>query len=523
MNGLEQWRKRWQAAGVQVIPLKHGSKKPEFDSAGDSWQTVTPAEQWQRLGSNFRGNIGAVLGNGYAVIDADNAQAVSSVSAFVSALGLKLPVVQTVSGGAHYWLAVRDAPAEFSYALLAPEFGAGELRVSRCYVAAPCSSIGDKRYKFVYGSPESLAALRAVRWQSIAALVSKPSPERQFERLPVRLVRRDMPSRASDLLLALRDAPEGVQVDRYQTRSEAEAAVVAVLILSGWTKSEIKRAFEDAQPAHYESCGNSRGRYFETTYQNVLNDLCSTPERVELAELYQQAEGMSWGGACGALNMATYRALIAVAWQFATFTPEASERVLAEHACSTQRGVNKAIKRLERLALVDVISSPRSPYHATKYRLDSRFVLNSHSINALERGAQQVLSSEPEQQEQETTTTARVHRVCDGLSWQGAEVFSVAALGRSCEMVLRWLSDTPQTTNELAKLTGKNWHTVKRSLERLAQNELAKDTGSGWLRGRALLGLVAADFEARERAIRRRSQHERERELWRELAEDGTK
>jgi hypothetical protein len=517
VNGLEQWRKRWQAAGVQVIPLKHSSKEPMF-----AWQTVTPAEQWQRLGSGFRGNIGAVLGNGFAVIDCDNTQALSSVSAFCDGNGLKLPQVQTVSGGAHYWLTVSDAPADFSYQLLAPEVGAGELRVSRCYVAAPCSSIGDKRYKFVYGSPESLAGLRAVRWQTLLALVSKPAPEREFERLPVRLVRRDMPARASDLLLLLRDAPESIPVDRYQSRSEAEAAVVAVLILAGWTKPEIRKAFEDARAAHYLSAGNSRGRYFETTYRNVLNDICNTPERVELAAMYQAAEGLSWGGACGALNMATYRALCAVAWQFATFEPEASERVLAEHAAATQRGISNALKRLERLALVDVIGSARSPYHATKYRLDSRNVLNSHSINALEGGAQEQ-TEQVQSDKAQATITARKERVCDALSWQGAEVFGVAALGRSAELVLRWLSDTPQTINGLAKLTGKNWHTVKQALERLAKNELAKETGSGWQRGHALLGLVATDFEARERALRRRSQHEREREAWRELAEDGTK
>jgi len=511
------------AAGVPVIPLKANDKKPVFDKPGRGCFTISPDEQWREVGgSQFRGNIGAILGEGIAVLDADSAQAVSSIDAWLDGSGLQVPTVKTVSDGRHYWLRVSSAPSDFYYKHLSREIGDGELRVSRSYVAVPCSAIGQKRYKFISGSPEALQSTRVITWQDLLKFVQPGAPGREFEALPVRLVRREMPARAYLLLDLLRDAQPGAPIDKYKSPSEAEAAVIAILILAGWQYEEIAEVFESAEPASFEAqSGKHRKQYFEHTWQNVLSELCNTPERIELAELYHQADEMAWPGRSGALNKATYKALLAVAWQFATFEPEVSGRVLAEHATASRKGIQNALERLEMLTLIDKSQAARGAYHAQKYLISyklgshkykqlSRKVANSHSFNdkpAEAKGKNSKKSS--------TTKQERVH--AKSHTWQTIEIFGTAALGRSAGLVYKCLSDEPKTIYRLADVTGKNWHTVKSALARLEEHQLAKCSDDGWLLGDGDLAAIADEYRARSKAIQRRERHERERERWQEI------
>lgn len=519
------------AAGVQVIPLRGNSKLPLFDAAGSSWCDIAPDEQWQRAGQGFRGNIGAVLGNGVAVLDADNQQAIESISAFFDGLGINAPQVSTISGGKHYWLRLADAPADFAWCKLAREVGEGELRVSRCYVAAPCSAIGDKRYRFTSGSPESIAATRALRWQDLLELVQPSKPALEFESAPVRLIRRDMPARAELLLSELYNAPQGEPIDKYASRSEAEAAVVAMLILSGWQFSEIAEAFDAAQPGHYSDAGKQARRYLWQTYKSVLSDVCSSPERIELAEHYHQAGSWAWPGRSGALNRAAYLALLAVAWQFSTFEPRASERDLAEHAAATRQGINHAIERLRMLGLVEVMRLGDAR-RGKQFRLRGgwRIVAISHIINRVgcsEAGKQAQIdtcvapSPQVAARADNTGNGVALSPVADVLSWADAEVWGAGGLGRSAGVVYSLLSCSPLTISHLAKLSGKARSTVRAALERLARYHLAERFGDGWCRGEADVAQVAEEHRAEQLAIRRRARHERERQAWHEITSEG--
>ena len=493
MHGLSLWRVRWMAAGLPVIPITANAKTPLFE-----WGSVPSSEQWQRAGGDeFRGNIAAVLGNGIAVLDADNSQAAEHISAHLAGLGISSPVVQTVSGGAHYWLRLADAPADVSYKLLSPEVGAGELRVSNCYVLVPCSAIGDKRYQFVHGSPESIATQRAVRWQDLLTLL--PGTERTGERLdalPVRLIKRAMPGRAARLFEMLRDAPRSEPVDgtRYATRSEAEAAIVAILALSGWQLDDIFSVFEAEQPAHFVDAKHSR-RYLELTYQNVLGDIAATPERAQLAELYGQAERWQWHGRGGLLDLAVYRAMIAAAYQFAQFTVSVSVRDIAEHASASLAGVHSAQERLSAAGLVRKMQAGDT-LRASLWHIDadvaSRYTNISHSINK-------------QKEDKKSGSTER----------DAAEVWGAACLGRSSGAVYAVLSDTGMSIAALAKLTGKAHATARSALKTLERYHLAALREGLWYRGEAQVSAIIHDLNTESLAERRHERHEREREAWR--------
>lgn len=474
-----------------MIPIRANSKEPLC-----SWGSMPSSEQWREVGGErFRGNIATILGNGFAVLDADNQQAADNLSAWLDGMGISSPVVQTPSGGKHFWLRLADAPADVSYKLLSPEVGAGELRVSNCYVLAPCSSIGEVRYRFEFGNPEAIASLRSVSWQDLLELLPGAAASAggaHLESLPVRLLKREMPSRAVSLFSMLRDAPKSEPVDgeRYATRSEAEAAIMALLILSGWQKSDISEVFDAEQPGHYADI-TQRSRYLDLTYRNVLSDIATTPERVQLAELYSQAQQWQWRGRGGLLSLAVYRAVLAIGYQFASYTVSASERDIAEHSAASRRGVQNALKRLSEFGLLCKLQ-PGDSHRAALWQINfdatPQKVAISHSIK---------------QKEQRESSSSDV-----------SEIWSLACLGRSAGVVYSRLSGEGVSIGELAAQTGKAWATVRAALRRLAQHELAEQRDGLWYLGGAQVLTVAEEFDTERLAERRHERHERERLAW---------
>jgi hypothetical protein len=492
LQGLELWRLRWIASGLPVIPIRANDKTPLF-----AWQSKPSDAQWYSAGgSQFRGNLAVILGNGFAVIDADDEPAVEHVSTWLDGKGIISSQVRTPSGGIHTWLRVAHAPAEVNCRLLSPDIGKGELRVANCYVLAPCSSIGNQRYRFEIGSPEQIASQRAVRWQDLLELL--PGGAQQVEQLgclPVRLLKREMPARAARLFAMLRDAPEGEPVERYSSRSEAEAAIVAMLILAGWDLSEIASVFAVEQPAHHAEHKHQQ-RYLEATYRNVLSDIASTPERMQLAELYHQAQQQAWQGRGGLLSLAVLRAVIAIGYQYATYTPNASERDIAEHASASDSGAHNALARLCADEYLQRLQPGNKARGALWQIIPSRYVSISHSINNMVLNAH---SAQPE---------------CDSADADIAELWGQSCLGRSSYAVYGKLSSDGKSIRDLSNQTGKAWATVKAALKRLEQHDLAEHRDGLWFIGSARAPAVADDFEAESLAVRRHNRHERERQAW---------
>jgi DNA-binding MarR family transcriptional regulator len=264
----------------------------------------------------------------------------------------------------------------------------------------------------------------------------------------------------------------------------------------------------------------------------VLNDICNTPERIELAELYHEAGSWAWPGRSGALNRAAYQALISVAWQFATYEPRASERDLAEHAAATRQGINSAIERLHELGLLDVVRLSDTRRGKLYRLLNPQFVAISHRFKAkahtqaacsladgMSTGlAEHWQSASGDVESEQAALCSAAYRWADEFTWDMAELWGAGALGRSAGLVYRYLSDAPASITQLATLTGKAWATVRAALERLAEHHLAERSGSLWVRGGADVVQVAEHFRAEMLAIRRRERHERERQAWHEIS-----
>jgi len=525
-HGLKRWRDRWTRAGTPTIPLM-GKR-----AICEAWQVRSPPDQWDEVGgAAFRGNIGVVTGNGLAAIDCDTPQTTEAVTTGLASLGLApetLPRVRTASGdGCHIYIRVRNAP-EGNYNLLDPEVGAGELRYGpSAYVVAPCSKVNGRRYRFDQRDPEAIPTLPAIQWGDLLWLITSTSHSSlDLAAPPIPLLRREMPYRARLLLIHLGNAPRGEPVTIldlrgkairwYRSRSEAEAAAMAILILAGWNIEEIKTAFEEHNPAHFARHAKPLW-YLTETYHNVLNELASTPTRSEIAESYHQAQQQPWPGQSGTSDLRVYQALLAICWQWDTWDVRASQRELAEYASVRRKTVSRALDRLQDTPLVQRAERwswdrLAGTTHATAWHV-SECTRMTPVVTVLEAGTRAYSCWGREQEEGAATGSENVGAFDVNELWAGIQ------RGKSAGLVYGRLRSEPCSVEKLARLTGKHRHTVTRALEVLADYGLSERVKGGWIQGAVDLAEVARKLDTAKAAAKRRADHEREREAWQEYLE----
>lgn len=500
-TGLTRWKDRWTAAGIPTIPLQPYRKAPMCAA----WQARASADQWEAVGRGaFRGNIGVCTGQGLAVLDADSERTVEAVERHLAAMGLKPPTVQTASGtGRHYYLMIRNAP-DGNFTLLSNEVGPGEMRWGAgAYVVAPCSMVGDERYRFVSGAPEQIREQKPVPWTDLAWAVADQSPDAlKFDRVPVQLAHCDIPRKAEVLLTILGQAEPGQELGPYPTRSEAEAAVVAMLILAGWDFEEIRQEFETRKPGHFAEHAKPVW-YLRHTYQKMLNQIASTPARLELARCWRGARDAAWPGRGGALEKTSYLALVSSAWRAGAWTVRASYREIAEHAGASTSGVHGALDRLQDSGQIERVRAWQmdvSTARATTWQLSPMYNKRTVSHNKKTVGFRG-----------EAALAAGGSEAVGAVGAVGGELWSELR-SRSAGLVYDKLDGDSQSAAALARATGKHRHTVTRALKILENHGLAKESGGGWQRGPADLAAVAEEVGAVDAARYRRYQHERERQ-----------
>ena len=389
-------RDAWQQAGAVAIPLRANAKTP---AAGASWLTTPSAEQWQALPTGKPCNLGLVCGAGHVVIDADNAEAVRNVDAQLAGLGVldKLPIERTPSGGRHYHAKLVEVPDGFSYALLARQLGAGELRAANCYVVAAPSTVAGRPYVFEQGGPHLLPALRVMAWRDFDWLL--PVAAGAVDRVevpPVRLLERSAGGAVELLLDKLGHAQarsrrgdrfeRGQSVGKYGSTSQAEAGIVAILILRGWPFDAIAALFEQAQPAHYRlrraadanAAAVLRVAYLRATYGNVLAELAGNATRRQLALAWRTVEQAGAPSEAAEAERRVLLAMLAHAWQVDALTFSASRRDLGLHAQLSGQVVDAARQRLhaERLIKVRRPRAEAATWQGLRYTLDAGFVAN---------------------------------------------------------------------------------------------------------------------------------------------------
>lgn len=369
MSGLNTWRDRYRQTGWPTVPLYSNAKRPILND----WQTTPPAVQWATAGDRA-GNIALRAGNGFAVADADSPQAVETLSRVLAGLGLKPPIVETPSGGRHYYLKLTDAPADRSVHHWLPDVGNGELRFGPgALVTAPPSAIGERRYHFLPGtSPEDWLKLRALRWRDVEGLLKPNRSTQPIDTLPVPLPRRELTDWAAWLLDALATLPPGrpVRVGRngtvieYASRSEAEQAVIGHAAWCGWSQAEVAVLFEQHQPGHYAAHAD-RETYLLTCWRNALNLLVTTDARLTIADLWRWAERRDWPGRNGQKDRAVYAAVLQRAFLADTLEVDFSRRDGEDVADVGDRAARGAMKRFAEQGLIAPVGRLR---HATDAR-----------------------------------------------------------------------------------------------------------------------------------------------------------
>jgi hypothetical protein len=441
------------------------------------------------------------------VIDGDSDISVTNVRNGLAGLGLSLPQVETVSGGRHWYLLVKDAPKDFNWARLNQNIGPGELRVRNAFVVAPCSQINGRRYQFVQGDPETVGKLRPVHWADLKFLLPQATSSAtvSYDAPPIRLLWRPMPDKARELLADLVNALKGINICGYASRSEAEAAVVMMLILAGWTLQEIEQTFEAKLPAHYANKGKrGRQKYLYLTYRKALMRLASEPERAKIADLYSQAKIWPWPRRGGDLECAVYLGVLAIGWQCGSFEVGASLRCLAEYAAATPPGVSYTLQRLENGGYLRKVS-PHTATQAAVWRIEPR-PLQYFNTNHNTTNIHGNMNKGPNSSDERVIAEAEI--------W--------SAIGRSCRLVFEHLAHGQiLSVQELTRRTRKNRKTVRSALAKLADHDLAFavefascNRPTGWSRGTRSLAEVAEDLNAEAAAERRRESHQQEREDW---------
>jgi len=530
-TGLSRWRGRWEGAGVPTIPLQPGRKVPVCTA----WQVRSSADQWHQVGgSDFRGNVGTVMGGGNAVIDCDAPAAVNAVAAGLAGMGVdpgRLPQVKTLhQDHLQFYIRVDGAPETGAFVHLAPDVGPGELRFGPgSYVCAPCSEVDGVRYRFTVGYPELLPTLRPISWQDLTWLIAPVAPVvgAALERPPIPLLKRAMPQRAEMLLRYLATASKGepvtildtrgMSVKAYRSRSEAEMAVVAMLILSGWELAEIESEFERRLPGHYRESRNGK-RYLARTYAQALGTLAASPTRLQIVNVYREAQAAAWPGRGGLLERAVFCGLLSIAWQFDTWEPCASVRCLAEAAAASKWGVQNALERLSVAGLARRVEGWHADYAtgelvatANRWRLTGEAcTIQGHKTHVYRDtsddqgvaggGALWLMGAELCTGEGETAAPATAE------TW--------ARVGRSAGAIYGHLGAEPRTVKDLAGLTGKHRNTVHAALARLLAYSLAEHTPGGWVRGAGSLADVAQEVGAEGHARQRRIAHNLQREAF---------
>jgi len=492
-------RVRYVEEGYDCIPLKPMSKLP----LSKGWQDRAPFRQWQRAGDDV--NFGLRAGNGKAFIDCDTGHKESdpattdNIKRWLEGLGVRnYPIVQTPTGGAHIYV-------NFAGSLLGSKrnftstIGTGEFRYDHgSYVAAPPSVIEQGTYTLVSGDTAQLPTLDM---HDIAALVNINEPVTDAKRDP-------------KMSMLARALAEGQGIERYQSRSEAEAALVLSLVNSGFDFHQVKHVFDTSPCAgKYADMKVSSPRkaeaYLSHTWKNAEDYRHNeSPVRRKIRELQELAEYAAWGRATDKL---VFLAHTQIAYKAGRFEYAASRRDLALLAgVSSQETATNATRRLMESELLK-LQERSAAIFANRYALQVDKI--SHSLRT---PCEEVAKFVPSQVLQNGMVLD-----LEGLETSDAFRNGKGKLGRRAGEVYKLLFMDSLTDTEIAQRTGASLKTIRRTLKKLA---MVKDHKTGeviemvtqgeegrWHSNVVDLDLIEAIYGTRGAREKQRMTYERER------------
>lgn len=494
MSKVVRSRTQYTNEGYDCIPLKPRSKLP----LSKGWQDRTPFRQWQHAGQDV--NLGLRAGAGKAFIDCDTKNdptTTGNIRRWLEGLGItNYPIVQTPSGGAHIYVTFAGSLLG-SKRNITPNMGTGEFRYDHgAYVAAPPSVIETGTYTLLEGATAQLPTLDQQDITDLVNVNEQPKAE----------------PRMSTLARAL---TYGQGLERYQSRSEAEAALVLSLVNSGFDFPNIKRIFDTSPCAgKYAELRTNNARSAERWLMHTYNHAVDyshneSPTRRKIRELQELAEGVPWGRATDKL---VFLAHTQIAYKAGRFEYAASRRDLALEAGITDNAAMNATKRLMEKELLK-LQERSAAIFANRYALPVD--KNYHSLTSTFLGSGNVCPFPAQVAENDLVLDL------EGLETSDAFRNGKGRLGRRAGQVYKLLFTESLTDSDIAQRTGANLRTIRRTLKKLAQVkdyktgeiiEMVSRSESGqWHSNVVDLEIIEAIYGTRGAREKQRVTYERER------------
>ena len=430
-SSILEFKNQYEELGLQPIPLSPNSKEP---IPGHSWKGK---DIWNYVEESS--NIGLVCGGNakLAVIDCDNKSnpdTFTRINGYLASLGVSnYPLIKTASQiSRHIYLKLSSIP-EGGYNLIKPEIGSGEIRYSTgCYVVAPPSVINnDCQYELLRGN---IAERPLVSWNDLEPIISTTS----FSKINGQVSIFEKISRNTKNLLY------GKSIEGYQSRSEAEQAIILSCLNSGLGFKEILNLFMQYPVAgkfkeKYSRNPQNGIAYLQRSYQSAKEyaEKNNSEGRQEAINASNWVHSRSWEGRTGSHDRSVMHAHIQIQYSCGKTEYQASIRELAQKSGKCISSVSNANKRLEEQGFIEKVKESTCLL-ATIYRLGQTCTLPQY----------------------------KTVRECSTLS--SHDVFRWGGLGKSGLQTWEAILESPKTIEELEEATGKCRKTIKRKLEKMS-------------------------------------------------------
>jgi predicted transcriptional regulator len=425
-----EYKNQYKGLGLKPIPLCPNSKEP---IPGHSWERK---DIWNYAEESS--NIGLICGGNakLAVIDCDNKSnpdTFTRINGYLESLGItNYPLMKTASLiSRHIYLQLLNPP-EGSYNLIKPDIGCGEIRYgSGCYVVAPPSVIDNEcQYELLRGN---IAERPLVSWNDLEPIISTTS----FSKINGQVLIFEKLSRNTKNLLY------GKNIERYQSRSEVEQAIILSCINSYLGFEEILNLFMQYPAAgkfkeKYSRNPQSGIAYLQRSYQSAKEyaEKNNSEGRQEAINADNWVHSRSWEGRTGSHDRSVMLAHIQIQYSCGKTEYQASIRELAQKSGKCISSVSNANKRLEEQGFIVKVKESTCSL-ATIYRLGQTCTL-------------------PQYNTVRECSTLSSH---DAFRWRG--------LGKSGLQVWEAILESPKTIEELEEATGKCRKTIERKLEKM--------------------------------------------------------
>ena len=492
MTGTLEHAREYLAAGLAPIPVPAGRKAA--DTAWRQFQSHPPSKHELGLlfGANG-GNIAIICGrssDNLMVLDCDCPTTFRDTGDRLGGLGITTPIIRRPpngtphDGGGSYWLRTPVPVATRGLVDL-------EIRGQAAYVLAPDSEHpGGGRYYFENPGTaiHRLPTLDALDWLTLEA---------------ASVTNRKIPPLAWRLFLGNQQT-----LDKYPTRSEAEAAVCASLARAGFAFGDALLLFQ-----RYGGTGKFAGlwaenpenarRYLKLTWNNAVTWVQQNEnEHNALArELRTWALSRPWPGRGGSSERAVFLGHLEIVQHCGQQPHGASARRLAELAGVGMKTAARANARLIDAGLLELDTSGTAQL-ANLWRLVNR--PNRHT-SSHRRNTMCVTMADSD------TGHDAFRWACGGLCKSGGEVLG-----------LLLQAGEPVHQGVIAESTGRGVRTIRRKCRQLFGLGLAKpatEKGRGWwtVLGAPDLDAVAAELGTAGRGAAQKRAHFQQQRYHREL------